>query len=140
MNTLIDNIIKYVDGRSKDFYTKEEVIDALEFFRVEETIVFPSPTDSDIKLNGFTISPSKHELRKGKELCAVNRKQFALMYMLMYNKNKLITKSEFITKVWGIDCGTPQTFIGYMAHVKRIAPNNIFNVKGKGYIWRSKQQ
>ena len=62
MNTLIDKIINSVKMRDKDFYTREQVIKAIELFRVRETIVYPSIYHPDITINGFHISPQRGSL------------------------------------------------------------------------------
>lgn len=140
MNNLLDKIIDSVKSRSKDFYTKEEVIETIELHKLKESTGELFMTDGlpDISLDGVIISPNSHTITVGDKCYYVNKKSFSLLYLLMSNSNKLISSSELFKTVWGVDYSNNQTLMWYIARVRKIAPNNIFNVKGKGYIWRSK--
>lgn len=137
MNTLINKIIDSIKNRNKDFYTKEEVIKAIELFRVKENVIYPYFCHPDIAIDGFHISPKKHEFRCNGTLLHLNKKQFALMYLLMKNKGNLVSSKVLLQIVWGFNYTNNRNLNWYMAGLKRIAPDNIYNVKGKGYIWRT---
>ena len=138
MNTLINKIIDSIKNRDKDFYTKEQVIESIELFRVRETIVYPSIYHPDITINGFHIRPQRGEFKRDGISHHLNKKQFALMYLLMENKDRLVSRKELLETVWGVNYINNRNLNWYTAGLKRMAPDNIFNVKGRGYIWRSK--
>ena len=62
------------------------------------------------------------------------------MYLLMKNNGNLVNSKILLQIVWGLNYTNNRNLNWYMAGLKRIAPENIYNVKGKGYIWRNKQQ
>jgi DNA-binding response OmpR family regulator len=135
MNTLIDKIINSVKRRDKDFYTREQVIKAIDLFRVKETIVYPSIYHPDITIDGFYISPQRGEFKRDGIPHHLNKKQFAIMYLLMENKDRLVSRKELLETIWGIDYSNHGNLNWYMVGIKKLAP--VFNIKGKGYIWGS---
>lgn len=137
---MLDKIIDSVKLRNKDFYTKEEVIETIEKFMYKQSKgeLFMIDGLPDICLNGVKISPNSHLITIGDECYYVNKKQFSLLYLLMSNENKLMSSKQLFETVWGEDYNNNQILRWYMSKVRRVAPNNIFNIKGKGYIWRSK--
>lgn len=140
MNILIDKILDSVKKRDKDFYTKEQVIETIEAFKVKENVIYPSIYHPDITIDNFCISPQKHLFTYNGISHYLNKKQFGLMYLLMDNKDRLVSNKELLQTVWGVNCTNNTNLNWYISGIKKVTPNNIFNVKGKGYIWRSKHQ
>jgi DNA-binding response OmpR family regulator len=133
-------MIDSVKLRSKDFYTKEEVIETIERHKLKESTgeLFLTSGLPDITIDGIHISPQMHLVTSGDTIYQLNKKQFSLLYLLMSNRDTIMSSSELFKTVWGVDYKNDQTLTWYMSRVRKVAPNNIFNIKGKGYIWRSK--
>lgn len=99
-------------------------------------------TDGNITLNLSTETVTKN----GKSI-DMTAKEFALLYLLIENKGKTLSKDYIFNKIWGTESESEQQTL--TVHIKWLRekiednPKNstkILTVWGKGYRWESKNE
>lgn len=96
----------------------------------------PDTSSEDVNvLNDITINREKYlVIREGKDI-ALPRKEFELLNLLTSKPNKVFTREEIYTKIWGNDVVVGDRTID--VHVRRIREkigiDNIKTIKGVGY-------
>lgn len=93
-----------------------------------------SPPDI-LETNSFTIDRTKYVIiREGTEI-SLPKKEFELLYFLATSPNKVLTREEIFTAVWGNDVVVGDRTID--VHIRRIRERldigNIKTIKGVGY-------
>lgn len=94
-----------------------------------------TPSEDVNVLNDITINREKYlVIREGKDI-ALPRKEFELLNLLTSKPNKVFTREEIYTKIWGNDVVVGDRTID--VHVRRIREkigiDNIKTIKGVGY-------
>jgi two-component system, OmpR family, response regulator RegX3 len=97
-------------------------------------------SSSAIALGELTIDPESHEVRLGGELVHLPLKEFELLFALVSNAGRVLTRGVLIDRVWGYDyVGAGKTLD---VHIKRLRhkleadpanPTRIITVRGVGY-------
>ena len=99
-------------------------------------------TDGNITLNLSTETVTKN----GKSI-DMTAKEFALLYLLIENKGKTLSKDYIFNKIWGTESESEQQTL--TVHIKWLRekiednpknPTKILTVWGKGYRWESKNE
>lgn len=99
-------------------------------------------TDDDITLNLSTETATKN----GKVI-DMTAKEFALLYLLIENKGKTLSKDYIFNKIWGTESESEQQTL--TVHIKWLRekiednskkPTRILTVWGKGYRWESNDE
>lgn len=99
-------------------------------------------TDGNITLNLSTETVTKN----GKSI-DMTAKEFALLYLLIENKGKTLSKYYIFNKIWGTESESEQQTL--TVHIKWLRekiednpknPTKILTVWGKGYRWESKNE
>ncbi len=102
----------------------------------------PEPGDKTktvIELEGFTIDRERYAvIREGKEF-HLPRKEFELLSLLVSKPNKVFTREEILSSIWGDDVIVGDRTID--VHVRKIREKlpemNIRTIKGVGYKFES---
>lgn len=68
----------------------------------------------------------------GKEL-DLNNKEFTLLKYLMSNKEKVLTREELLSKIWGYEAGETRTVDNHVARLRKLGIDGIETVFGVGY-------
>ncbi len=68
----------------------------------------------------------------GKEL-DLNNKEFTLLKYLMSNKEKVLTREELLSKIWGYEAGETRTVDNHVARLRKLGIDSIETVFGVGY-------
>lgn len=107
-----------------------------------------SETESDnrdeaITIGDITIDRSRQKLVVRGETVALAPKEFRLLYLLMENRGRIVTRQMLLEKVWGYDFeGEHQTIsvhVRWLREKIEIDPNNprhIITVRSRGYMFR----
>ena len=93
-----------------------------------------------IRVGDVSIDPERHVVTIRDEVAKLPLKEFALLYVLMANAGKVMTRENLIDRVWGSDYfGDTKTLD---VHIKRLRskvesdpanPVNIVTIRGLGY-------
>lgn len=88
-----------------------------------------------IQLEGLLIDPTSHMVVKGNEKFNLPKKEFALLYLLTSQPNKVFRRSEIFHEIWGDEVVVGDRTID--VHIRKIREKlgikNIKTVKGVGY-------
>ncbi len=92
-----------------------------------------------IRVDEFTIDREKYTVEKGKEIFHLPRKEFELLSLLVSKPDKVFTREEILTMVWGEDVIVGDRTID--VHVRKLREKlntqNIRTIKGVGYKYET---
>ncbi|MBM7607735.1 DNA-binding response OmpR family regulator [Lysinibacillus composti] len=146
MITARDNVfdkISGLDSGADDYLTKpfqiEELLARMRsiFRRVENTLSQQTLVHKQLQLN-----IESRILKRGNEELELTKKEFDLLYLLMKNKNKVLTRESLLEKVWGfetnVETNVVDVYISYLrAKIdKKEEDSYIQTVRGTGYVMR----
>ena len=95
--------------------------------------------NSIIKVGDVSLNPLLHAVTLNKKNIKMTKKEFELFYILVKNRNKVITKTQIIYSIWGNKyIGKPNIIDSNIDHIKKkimINKNtyNIENIYDVGY-------
>jgi DNA-binding response OmpR family regulator len=99
--------------------------------------------DESITIGDITIDRSRQKLVVRGDVVALAPKEFRLLYLLMENRGRIVTRQMLLEKVWGYDFeGEHQTIsvhVRWLREKIEIDPNNprhIVTVRSRGYMFR----
>jgi len=99
--------------------------------------------DESITIGDITIDRSRQKLVVRGDVVALAPKEFRLLYLLMENRGRIVTRQMLLEKVWGYDFeGEHQTIsvhVRWLREKIEIDPNNprhIITVRSRGYMFR----
>jgi DNA-binding response OmpR family regulator len=99
--------------------------------------------DESITIGDIIIDRSRQKLTVRGESVALAPKEFRLLYLLMENRGRIVTRQMLLEKVWGYDFeGEHQTIsvhVRWLREKIEIDPNNprhIITVRSRGYMFR----
>jgi DNA-binding response OmpR family regulator len=102
-----------------------------------------SERDESITVGEFTIDRSRQRLVVRGRVVQLAPKEFRLLFLLMENKGRIVTRQLLLEKVWGYDFeGDHQTIsvhVRWLREKVEIDPNNprhIITVRSRGYMFR----
>ncbi|MBQ90446.1 MAG: hypothetical protein CL441_03340 [Acidimicrobiaceae bacterium] len=98
------------------------------------------PSASAVEVGDVLVDPDRHEVRVRGEVVAMPLREFELLYLLVSNVGRVLTRDTLIDRVWGFDyVGDTKTLD---VHVKRVRtkvetdprnPERLVTVRGVGY-------
>ncbi|MDZ7742315.1 MAG: response regulator transcription factor [Bacteroidota bacterium] len=92
-------------------------------------------TQNQVNLKDFIIDKERYLILKGEEKISLPKKEFELLLLLTSRPNKVFTREEIFSRVWGSDVIVGDRTID--VHVRKIREKigleNITTVKGVGY-------
>ena len=99
--------------------------------------------DETITVGDISIDRSRQRLLVRGENVALAPKEFRLLYALMENRGRIVTRQMLLEKVWGYDFeGEHQTIsvhVRWLREKIEVDPNNprhIITVRSRGYMFR----
>jgi two-component system alkaline phosphatase synthesis response regulator PhoP len=99
----------------------------------------PDIESNEIKLKDFVIDKEKYLIKKDEEMITLPKKEFELLLLLSSKPNKVFTREEIFTNVWGNDVIVGDRTID--VHIRKIREklglDVITTVKGVGYKFES---
>jgi len=146
MITARDNVfdkISGLDSGADDYLTKpfqiEELLARMRsiFRRVENTLSQQTLVHKQLELN-----IESRILKRGNEELELTKKEFDLLYLLMKNKNKVLTRESLLEKVWGFETNVETNVVDvYISYLRAKIDNKeedsyIQTVRGTGYVMR----
>ena len=61
------------------------------------------PVKDEVKIGGLTLLPDKREVFKGQQLLTLKTKEYDLLYYLMCNAGRALSRKQLLDSVWGYD-------------------------------------
>lgn len=129
-----DKLFQTIELSSKDTFTKEEI---LTLIKAKSKITI----DAEIESNGVTLLPNMFVIKQGDKVDVVPRKIFRLLYFLILNKNKIITRNDIICSCWEDDVVVIEKTVDvHICNLKKILidASPLKTRKTLGYIWIEK--
>ena len=129
---LIENLVSKIEKLKENVFTKSEIIRIIS--EGSETV------RPDIISGDVVICPERYSIFvKGKEH-TTTKKIFELVYYLMSNKNKMMTKKRILHHVWGTEVIVdPRTVNVHVRGARIITGDYIKTTKTQGYGWMEKK-
>lgn len=103
--------------------------------------------DGSVAVGDVVLDPDRHEIRIRGESVGLPLKEYDLLYYLMVNAGRVLSRDQLIEKVWGFDYfGDTKTLD---VHIKRLRdkveltpsePSRIVTVRGVGYKYTSRER
>lgn len=130
------------DYLSKPFHFKELVarINAL----TRRTKFNYETSNNVLKCNDVVLYIDKHLVERGGKEIKLTLQEFKLLQLLMENKNKVLTRTQILDSVWGIDYDSGTNVVDvYISYLRNkidanADPKLIETIKGRGYLIRTK--
>lgn len=99
----------------------------------------PENESNEIKLKDYVIDRERYLVKRGEELITLPKKEFELLILLTSKPDKVFTRDEIFTNVWGNDVIVGDRTID--VHIRKIREklglDIITTVKGVGYKFES---
>lgn len=95
---------------------------------------------SKLTIRGLTIDPARRRVRRGDEDIELTQKEFDLLYSLMREQGRVLTREQLLERVWQTnylgDTRTVDVHIRYLRQKVELDPGDpqyILTVRGVGY-------
>ncbi len=147
---LEDTVIMFLTARSEDYsqiagfeagsddYVSKPVKPKVLMSRVKALLRRVKKSDANdrsIEIGDLVIDPEKFVVMKGNEELMLPNKEFKILYLLAGSPNKVFSREEIFSRVWGDDVIVGDRTID--VHVRKIrekiGTDNIRTIKGVGY-------
>ena len=127
---IMEEIRKAFAKRFQDSFTKEDVFSILDDVQ----------SNSVIESMGFKINGSNYIVEHNGVKTKLPKKQFLLLRMLMFNKNKIMRRHQILNEVWGSDIIVgDRTIDVHIRKIRETLPGNyLITKKTIGYGWFEK--
>lgn len=93
-----------------------------------------------LKSDNLTLDTVNYEVKRDKKPIALSSKEYALLYYLLRNQNRVLSKDTIISHVWDFDADVlPNTVEVYMGYLRNKidkpfkGPKLIHTIRGFGY-------
>lgn len=97
-------------------------------------------TGTVLKLKNLSLNTVTFEVKRGGKVIQLSSKEYALLYYLLRNQDRILSKDTIISHVWDFDADVlPNTVEVYMGYLRNKidkpfdGPNLIHTVRGFGY-------
>lgn len=135
-----------LDMGADDYMTKPFAIEEL-LARIRVALRKPrasktAAADLDILRVGLlSVNPASYEVRFDGELLQLTKKEYDLLYYLMTNRDRAVTRDELLDRIWGYeytgDTNVVDVYIRYLRHKidERFGVKTIQTIRSVGYIF-----
>jgi DNA-binding response OmpR family regulator len=135
MTAEVQNFIDELTSKNQSSFTKQEIIAMVNEHFVLNKLV-------SIESNGVILNPETHTIHVNGIECILPNKEYRLLYFMMQNKNRCISRTTILSKVWGNDTDiTERTVDVHLAKIRKVVGKEcIHSFKGQGYAWVEKRK
>lgn len=137
MMTALDddaNEIKAFANEADDYVTKSFTIEIL-LKRAEALLRRSGVLRKEVCFGGLTLYPETYKAEYSSVDIGLTTKEFDILFLLVQNKNKVLSHEMLLTKIWGYDFDGGEGIVH--VNIKRLRdklPANIIKtIKGAGY-------
>jgi two-component system, OmpR family, response regulator len=135
-----DRVRGLTDGGS-DYVTKPFAVAEL-VARVKLRAADSLSSDRRLRLDDLSIDTDAHVVRRGGLEVHVSPTEFRLLYTLMLNQGRVLSRRQLLDEVWGYDFdGDEQIVDTYIHYLRRkidtVPPKLIHTVRGVGFSMRN---
>ncbi|SFD20939.1 MULTISPECIES: response regulator transcription factor [Flavobacterium] len=89
-------------------------------------------------LGSLTINPEEHKVTENNELIDLSPREYKLLLFLLENRNKVISRTQILKAVWGINYDNNTNVVDvYVSYLRNKIERNhkfIHTIKGTGYM------
>ncbi len=133
---LLEEILMKIDKFGNEKISKQELA-----YIVESSFNNQPEPSGPIESNGVSLFPENYVCKTDEGVnIALPRKEFKMLYYLMRNSNRVVTRDELLRKVWGTDVIVEQRTVD--VHIRKvrskIGKDCIETKKCYGYMWKEK--
>lgn len=142
----LDDKIKALDLGADDYLTKPfhftELIARINALTRRAKMDYS--IDDELKCADLTLNIDKHIVERNGQEIKLTLQEFMLLKLLMENKNKVLSRSQILNTVWGVNYNSNtnvvDVYISYLRNKidKEGCEKLIETVKGRGYLIRTK--
>ncbi len=135
--------VKILDIGADDYLTKpfhfEELLSRINALTRRNKRFYKEEEKTSLSIHNVTIDTEQYKVFQNKVELNFSLKEYKLFYFLMINKNKVVTRTQIMQNVWGIDFDTNTNVLDvYMSYIRNKLDESeykiIHTVKGIGYI------
>lgn len=129
----LDDKIKGLDIGSDDYMTKPFHLSELNA-RIRALVRRKNfKGRKEIQLNEIQIYPDERKVTVNDQLLSLTRKEYDLLFYLISNKNRVVTKESIAEYLWGDNMDMADSFDFVYAHIKNLRKKMI-DCGGQDYI------
>lgn len=140
-----DDKVKALDYGADDYLSKpfhfKELIARINALTRRAKLKYDDSADI-LQCNDLILYIDKHKVERGVKEIKLTLQEFKLLKLLMENKNRVLSRTQIIDTVWGINYDTStnvvDVYISYLRNKIDVEgyPRLIETVKGRGYVIR----
>lgn len=143
-----DDKVKALDYGADDYLSKpfhfKELIARINALTRRAKLDYNTSSDV-LQCDDLKIYIDRHKVERGNQEIKLTLQEFKLLKLLMENENKVLTRSQILDTVWGINydsnTNVVDVYISYLRNKVDIEGHTklIETVKGRGYLIRTKE-
>lgn len=140
-----DDKVKALDYGADDYLSKpfhfKELIARINALTRRAKLKYDDSADI-LQCSDLKLYMDKHKVERGDKEIKLTLQEFKLLKLLMENKNRVLSRTQIIDTVWGINYDTStnvvDVYISYLRNKIDVEgyPKLIETVKGRGYVIR----
>ncbi len=101
----------------------------------------PARTEGPLRYADLELDEDTHQVARGGERVDLSPTEFKLLHFLLFNSEKVMSKSQILDYVWqydfGGDANVVETYISYLRKkIDKVQPKLLHTVRGFGYVLR----
>lgn len=141
-----DDKIKALDYGADDYLTKPFLFKELVAYVNALTRRVKLNYDEDLNIlqcNDLRVDIDKHQIERSGKKIKLTLQEFKLLKTLLENKNRVVTRTQLLDSVWGINCDNTTNVVDvYISYLRnkidaQYDTKLIKTVKGRGYLIQS---
>lgn len=133
-----------LDSGADDYLTKpfhfNELVSRINALTRRKKLNYSTDNKDIYQCNNLSIEIDKHIVRRGNTKIDLSPREFKLLVFLIENKDKVVTRTQILSSVWGINADTFTNVIDvYISYLRNKIDSGhdvklIHTIKGRGYM------